>query len=82
MEKNIGKVFQQVVTGSAELAAAQTKQWDLNRGLATELQTSLQNIKEEDIGPLLGALVSIQSQLVSQKSRSNECVNTDTVPAN
>ncbi|CAF9922167.1 hypothetical protein IMSHALPRED_005601 [Imshaugia aleurites] len=63
LERNIGKVFQQVVTGSAELAAAQTKQWDLNRGLATELQTSLQNIKEEDIGPLLGALVSIQSQL-------------------
>lgn len=62
---NIEKVFQQVVTGSAELAAAQTEQLDVSRELATELQSSLQNMKEVDIGPLLGALGGMQGQIVS-----------------
>lgn len=65
LEKNIGRVFQQVVMGSAELAATQTEQWDISRVLATELQSSLQDMKEGEIGPLLGALVNIQGQLVS-----------------
>lgn len=63
LEKNIGRVFQQVITGSAELAATQTEQWDLSHGLAMELQNSLQDMKEGEIGSLLGALVSIQGQL-------------------
>ena len=62
---NIERVFQQVVTGSAELAAAQTEQLDVSRELATELQSSLQNMKEVDIGPLLGALGGMQGQIVS-----------------
>ena len=62
---NIDRVFQQVVTGSAELAAAQTEQLDVSRELATELQSSLQNMKEVDIGPLLGALGGMQGQIVS-----------------
>lgn len=66
LEKNIGRVFQQVVTGSAELAATQTEQWDLSRVLAVELQSSLQKLKEGEIGPLLDALVSMQGQLVSE----------------
>lgn len=70
LEKNIGRVFQQVITGSAELAATQTEQWDLSHGLAMELQNSLQDMKEGEIGSLLGALVSIQGQLVSEKSGS------------
>lgn len=66
LEKNIGRVFQQVVTGSAELAATQTEQWDLSRVLAVELQSSLQKLKEGEIGLLLDALVSMQGQLVSE----------------
>ncbi|KAF6230869.1 hypothetical protein HO173_010985 [Letharia columbiana] len=70
LEKNIGRVFQQVVTGSAELAATQTEQWDLSRVLAVELQSSLQKLKEGEIGLLLDALVSMQGQLQT----SNELV--------
>lgn len=66
-----------MVTGSAELAATQTEQWDSSRVLATELQSSLQNMKEGEIGSLLEALVSIQSQLVSEPSKGHERVNTD-----
>lgn len=59
-----------MVTGSAELAATQTEQWDLSRVLATELQSSLQNM-EGGVGPLLDALVSLQGQLVSEPSISH-----------
>ena len=58
-----------MVTGSAELAATQTEQWDRSRILATDLQDSLQNIKEGEIAPLLSALVSMQGQLVSETSQ-------------
>ena len=70
-----------MITGSAELAATQTEQWDRSRMLATELQNSLQNLKEGEIGPVLGALVSIQGQLVSDSSQASERVITDTFPA-
>ena len=68
LEKNIGKVFQQVLTGSAELAATQSEQWDLSRVMATELQGSLQSMKEGEIESVLGALASIRGQLVSKPS--------------
>ncbi len=55
-----------MVTGSAELAATQTEQWDRSRILATDLQDSLHNMKEGEIAPLLSALVSMQGQLVSE----------------
>ena len=58
-----------MVTGSAELAATQTEQWDRSRMLATDLQNSLQNMKEGEIGPLVSALVSMQGQLVSETSQ-------------
>ena len=56
-----------MVTGSAELAATQIEQWDLSRVLATDLQSSLQNMKG-GVGPLLGALASLHGQLVSEPS--------------
>lgn len=71
LEKNIGRVFQQVATGSAELAATLTKQGDLTLMQATELQNSLQNMKEGEVGPMLGA---IMSQLVSELSRAHSRV--------
>ena len=49
-----------MITGGAELAATQI---DHSRVLVTELQNSLQNVKEGEIGPLLNAVVS---QLVSE----------------
>lgn len=68
LEKNIGKVFQQVLAGNAELAATQTEQWDLSHVKATELQGSLQSMKEVEIVSVLAALASIQGQLVSESS--------------
>ncbi len=58
-----------MVTGSAELAATQTEQWDRSRMLATDLQDSLQNMKEGEIAPLISALVSMQGQIVSEASQ-------------
>lgn len=55
-----------MATDSAELAAIQTEYWDSSRVSATELQHILQNMKEGEVGSLLGALVSIQGQLVSE----------------
>ncbi len=65
LQKNIGKVFQQVVEGGAELAATQTQQWDQSRELATELQGSLQNLRESEVSALLGVFHSIHEQLAS-----------------
>lgn len=60
LEKNIGKVFQQVLTGSAELAASQTERWEVNNQMATDLQGSLQNVKDQEIGSVLAALARMQ----------------------
>lgn len=65
LQKNIGRVFQQVAQGSSELAAIQSAQWDLNRGLATELQSSLESMREDQVQSLLGAFGVIHTQLVS-----------------
>ncbi len=65
LQRNIGKVFQQVAQGSSELAAIQTKQWDLSRGLATDLQSSLESMREGEVDALLGAFGAFHSQLVS-----------------
>ena len=65
LQRNIRKVFQQVVQGSSEMAAIQTKQWDLSRGLATDLQSSLESMREGEVDALLGAFGAIHTQLVS-----------------
>ncbi|MCJ1243558.1 hypothetical protein MMC30_000755 [Trapelia coarctata] len=63
LNKNIAKVFQQVVQGSSELAASQTKQWDVSRELAVQVQTALQEMQGDQIATLIGAFGSIQNQL-------------------
>ena len=73
LEKNIGKVFQQVLTGSAELAASQTERWELNHVMATELQGSLQSMQDGEIGAVLAALASMQSQVVCRSNRRSDC---------
>lgn len=65
LQKNIGKVFQKVAQGSSELAAIQSKQWDLSRGLANDLQSSLESMREDQVQSLLGAFGVIHTQLVS-----------------
>jgi len=65
LQKNVERIFQQVVEGSAELAATQTQQWDQSHELATELQGSLQNLRDTELNALLGMFYSIHNQLVS-----------------
>lgn len=65
LQKNVGKIFQQVVEGSAEIAATQTQQWDQSRELAAQVQGSLQDIREAELNALLGAVYGIHQELVS-----------------
>ena len=62
---HIGKVFQQVVEGSSEIAATQTRQWDVSRGLATQLQNSLELMKSNEISALMGTFGDIHDRLVT-----------------
>ena len=73
LQKNIRKVFQQVAQGSSEMAATQTKQWDLSRGLATELQSSLASMRADDVHALLGAFGAIHNQLVTTDDPQEKC---------
>ena len=72
LQKNIGKAFQQVAQGSSELAALQTKQWDLSRGLATDLQSSLETMREDEVHALLGAFGAIHNELVRTEDLISE----------
>ena len=67
------------MTGSAELAATQTGQWNLSRVMATELQGSLQSMREGEIVSVLVALASVQDQLVSESNQAHDCIATDTM---
>ncbi|MCJ1461598.1 hypothetical protein MMC07_000195 [Pseudocyphellaria aurata] len=71
LQKNIQRVIQQILQGGSELAASQTKEWNLNRGLATELQNSLENIRSTEMHSLLDVIGSIHDQLRT----SNELVS-------
>jgi len=62
---NIGKIFEQVIDGGAALAATQTRQRDINRDIAAQLQSSLESMKSNDVAALVGAFATIQGQLVS-----------------
>lgn len=72
LRKNVGKVFQQVVEGGAQLAATQTQQWDQSRELANELQGSLQNMKNAEVSALLNAIHSMHYQIVSEQGIMQE----------
>lgn len=70
LQGNVGKVFQQVIEGSAELAAFQTQHADRSREVAIELQGSLQNMRDQEINAMLGLFHGIHSQLVRDSSTS------------
>lgn len=71
LEKNVGRVFQQAIQGGAELAAIQTKQWDLSRGLATDLADSLQSMREVEVNAMLSALQTSNELVSFMYSRQN-----------
>lgn len=64
LQKNVGRVFKQVVEGSSELAASQTKNWEQSQDLATRLQESLGSMRDIEIRALVDTFGGIQGQLV------------------
>ena len=70
LQEKVGRVFQEVVEGSSELAASQTRQWEQSQDLAMRLQTSLGTMRDTEIQGLLGAFDGIQGQLVGCSSVS------------
>ena len=68
LQANVGKVVQQAVEGSTELAAFHTQHADRSREMAIELQGSLQNMRDKDINDMLSVFNSIHSQLVRNRS--------------
>ena len=68
LQRNVGKVFQQVVEGSGELAAFQTQHVDRSREMAIELQNSLQKMRDQEINAMLSLFHGIHSQLVRNSS--------------
>ena len=68
LQRNVGKVFQQVAEGSAELAAVQTLHADHSREMAIELQGSLQNMRDQEVNAMLSLFHGIHSQLVRNPS--------------
>ncbi|KAL9030393.1 MAG: hypothetical protein Q9196_001473 [Gyalolechia fulgens] len=64
LRSNLGRVFQQAVEGGAELAATQAKQWNAASASTIELQGSLQSLREQEVHSLLGAVDSINAQIV------------------
>ncbi|KAI9718761.1 MAG: hypothetical protein M1812_003935 [Candelaria pacifica] len=63
VRKNVAKVFQQVVKGGSELAASQSKDWDLNHSKALEVQQALEIIRVRDVQELLNAFGMIHKDL-------------------
>ena len=57
-------MFQQAVTGGAELASSQAQHWQLNQDLATNLQQSLGKLKEVEMQGLVSALGVMHDELV------------------
>ena len=54
--------------GGTELIAIQTKQRDQSHEMAKQLQESLQNIREGEVGALVNAVYDMRDQLVSHRT--------------
>lgn len=68
LEKNIGKVFQKVVEGSSELAASQTRHWEVSRSVAVDLQNTLETMRGHEVSALVEAFGTIHNELASTSS--------------
>jgi len=64
LQKNVGKVFQEVLSGSSELASRQLGDWEVNRALATEVRSSLETIRGSEMEALLHTLGTMHRDLV------------------
>ena len=65
LEKNIRKVFQRVVEGSSELAASQTRQWEVSRSVAVDFQNTLETMRGHEVNALVQAFGTIHNELAS-----------------
>lgn len=65
LNRSIGRIFQQVLQGSSEMAASQTREWEISQGAAVELRDTLDTMRIENVDALLGAVSDIHRQLVS-----------------
>ena len=65
IDSSIRNIFQQILQDSTELAASQTREWEQNRGVALQLQSSLESMRSYDMVALLETVTSVHSQLVS-----------------
>ncbi|MCJ1412108.1 hypothetical protein MMC19_006200 [Ptychographa xylographoides] len=63
LEKNIGRIFEQVVQSSSGLAATQAQQWDTNLVIAAKLQNSLEMMRGHEMDALLSTFGSLHDQL-------------------
>ena len=65
IDSSIRSIFRQILQDSSELAASQTREWEQNRGVAVQLQSSLESMKGHDMVALLETVTSVHNQLVS-----------------
>ena len=72
LQKNVGRVFQTALKGSAELASVQTKHLDESSMLAAELQQSLIGMRNVDVHDLLMVIKHMHGQLVSRRRESRD----------
>ncbi|KAL9117451.1 MAG: hypothetical protein Q9187_006010 [Circinaria calcarea] len=63
LNKSIGKVFQQVLQGSSEIAASQTREWEISQGAAVELRNTLDTMRIQNVDVLLSAFGDLHRQL-------------------
>jgi len=82
LQKNVGKVFQDVLSGSSELAYSQLKDLEVNRALATEVRSSLEIIRGKEVEALLQTLGSMHRDLVRTITTVPICSITYLLPAN
>ncbi|KAI9818845.1 MAG: hypothetical protein M1827_007666 [Pycnora praestabilis] len=71
LRKDVGRVFQEVLRGSSELAATQTKDLEFNHEVTIAIQRSLETIQGQNLQQLFLTFGSIHSELQS----SNELVS-------
>jgi hypothetical protein len=64
LQKNVRKGFQEVLSGSSELASSQLEDWKVNRALATEVRSSLETIRGSEVEALLQTLGTMHRDLV------------------
>lgn len=72
LQKNVAKIFQQVVAGSSELASSQMDQWEQSRDVASRLQDSLGSMRNVEVNALLSAFGGIHGELVGRPRRVHQ----------